>query len=256
MTIRRRKIYQMSPQTSITLQHLIDTKKELMRFMMIYKCALDEVETKINVLKQEFQYVHDYNPIEHVSSRLKSPESIVQKMYRKNAKSVSITELKENIKDIAGIRVVCSFISDIYRISDMIQKQKDVELVSCKDYIKNPKPNGYRSLHLILKIPVFMSDRVEKVYVELQIRTIAMDFWASLEHKIYYKYHNEIPATMLEELKEAALTATELDQKMEKLHKKVCKIKEENSKETLKLTKQVSAIPPELLNILTSTLIK
>lgn len=246
----------MSSQTNLDLQHFIETKKELTRFMMTYKCAMDEIETKINVLKQEFQYIHEYNPIEHVSSRLKSPESIVQKMYRKNGTNLSFTDLKENVKDIAGVRIICSFISDIYRISDMIQKQKDVEVVSCRDYIKNPKPNGYRSLHLILKIPVFMSDREEKVYVELQIRTIAMDFWASLEHKIYYKYQHETPANMLEELKEAALTATELDQKMEKLHKEVSKIKEEDSKEQLKLDNQMLAIPTELINMLAKTYIK
>ena len=240
----------MSSQTSLDLQRFAETRKEFTRFMMTYKCALDEIETKINVLKQEFQYVHDYNPIEHVNSRLKSPESIVQKLFRRKEEFVSLDKLKESIKDIAGVRIVCSFISDIYRISEMIQKQKDIELVSCKDYIKNPKSNGYRSLHLILKIPVFMSDREEKVYVELQIRTIAMDFWASLEHKIYYKYQNEIPASLLEELREAALTATELDQKMEKLHKEVSKIKEADTNLPIKLDKQMVKVPAQLVNML------
>lgn len=239
----------MSSHANLDLQHFVETKKELTRFLMTYKCAMDEIETKINVLKQEFQYIHEYNPIEHVSSRLKSPESIIQKMYRKHEKIVSIDELKENIKDIAGVRIICSFISDIYRISDMIQKQKDVELVSLKDYIKNPKPNGYRSLHLILKIPVFMSDREEHVYVELQIRTMAMDFWASLEHKIYYKYQNDIPNHMLEELKEAASTASELDKKMEKLHKEIGKIKED-SKQQLKIDNQMMNVPTELVNMI------
>ena len=239
----------MSSHANLDLQHFVETKKELTRFLMTYKCAMDEIETKINVLKQEFQYIHEYNPIEHVSSRLKSPESIIQKMYRKHEKIVSIDELKENIKDIAGVRIICSFISDIYRISDMIQKQKDVELVSLKDYIKNPKPNGYRSLHLILKIPVFMSDREEHVYVELQIRTMAMDFWASLEHKIYYKYQNDIPNHMLEELKEAASTASELDKKMEKLHKEIGKIKED-SKQQLRIDNQRMTVPTELVNMI------
>ena len=239
----------MSSHANLDLQHFVETKKELTRFLMTYKCAMDEIETKINVLKQEFQYIHEYNPIEHVSSRLKSPESIIQKMYRKHEKIVSIDELKENIKDIAGVRIICSFISDIYRISDMIQKQKDVELVSLKDYIKNPKPNGYRSLHLILKIPVFMSDREEHVYVELQIRTMAMDFWASLEHKIYYKYQSDIPNHMLEELKEAASTASELDKKMEKLHKEIGKIKED-SKQQLKIDNQMMNVPTELVNMI------
>lgn len=239
----------MSSKTNLDLQHFMETKKELTRFMMTYKCAMDEIETKINVLKQEFQYIHEYNPIEHVRSRLKSPESIIQKMYRKNGSTVSLDELKENIRDIAGVRIICSFISDIYRISDMIQKQKDVELVSLKDYIKNPKPNGYRSLHLIIKIPVFMSDREEHVYVELQIRTMAMDFWASLEHKIYYKYQNAIPENMLEELKEAAYTASELDKKMEKLHREIGKIKEDTNQQ-LKIDNQTMNVPSELINML------
>ncbi|UFU00630.1 GTP pyrophosphokinase family protein [Radiobacillus kanasensis] len=200
---------------------------ELTRFTMVYKFAMDELNTKINILKEEFQYVHDYNPIEHCNSRLKSPESILQKVIRKNI-DFSLPSIKENIKDIAGIRISCSFINDIYRISEMIEKQKDVEVVERKDYIKNPKPNGYQSLHLILKIPVFMSDREEDVYVELQIRTIAMDFWASLEHKIFYKYNKEIPERLTKDLKEAALSAAELDRKMESIHREVNHLKKVN----------------------------
>ena len=191
---------------------------------MVYKFALDEVNTKINILKEEFIHIHEYNPIEHCNSRLKSPESILKKLNRKNL-SFSMESIKENIKDIAGIRIICPFISDIYKVSQMIEKQKDIELVERKDYIKNPKPNGYQSLHLIIKIPVFMSDRVENVYVELQIRTIAMDFWASLEHKIYYKYDKEIPDRIKEDLKNAALSAAELDDKMERINNEIAVIK-------------------------------
>jgi len=203
------------------LNHL---KKEITRFMLAYKFSLDEVSTKINILEQEFQLIHEYNPIEHVTTRLKSPDSIIRKAVSKNIE-LSLPSIKENMHDIAGIRINCSFNSDIYKLSEMIQKQQDLEVVACKDYIKNPKPNGYRSLHLILKIPVFMSDRVEQVFVEMQIRTIAMDFWASLEHKIFYKYNKSVPERIIRELKEAAESANELDRKMENLHKEINEIK-------------------------------
>ncbi|MEK5040382.1 GTP pyrophosphokinase [Sporosarcina sp. FSL K6-3457] len=203
------------------LNHL---KKEVTRFMLAYKFALDEVSTKINILEEEFQLIHEYNPIEHINTRLKTPESIIQKALRKNI-GLSLSSIKENMRDIAGIRINCSFNSDIYKLSEMIQMQQDIEVIEYKDYIKNPKPNGYRSLHLILKIPVFMTDRVEHVFVEMQIRTIAMDFWASLEHKIFYKFDKSVPEEMLKELKEAAESANALDQKMEILHKEINEIK-------------------------------
>ncbi|KLT20032.1 GTP pyrophosphokinase [Neobacillus vireti] len=217
----------------IDMRELKALKVELTRFMMAYKFALDEMSTKINILKDEFNYIHDYNPIEHVKSRIKSPESIFKKVYRKGY-DFSLASIKENVRDIAGIRITCSFISDIYELSKMIAGQKDVRVVDYKDYIKNPKPNGYQSLHLILEIPIFMSDREELAYVEVQIRTIAMDFWASLEHKIYYKYNKEVPDRMVAELKDAAVIAAELDRKMERLHKEVSEIKQaEQEKEEL-----------------------
>ncbi|MFJ7726577.1 GTP pyrophosphokinase family protein [Neobacillus sp. NPDC097160] len=209
----------------IDMKELKSLKVELTRFMMAYKFALDEMNTKINILKDEFNYIHDYNPIEHVKSRLKSPESILKKVYRKGY-DFTLPAIKENVRDIAGIRITCSFISDIYEIAKMISKQKDVRVVDIKDYIKNPKPNGYQSLHLILEIPIFMSDREELTYVEVQIRTIAMDFWASLEHKIYYKYNKEVPNKMIDELKDAATIAAQLDRKMERLHKEISLIKQ------------------------------
>jgi putative GTP pyrophosphokinase len=215
---------------SIDMIELKALKVELTRFMMAYKFALDEMNTKINILKEEFNYIHDYNPIEHVKSRLKSPESIFKKVYRKGY-DFSLPVIKEKIRDIAGIRVTCSFISDIYELSKMLANQKDIRVVDYKDYIKNPKPNGYQSLHLILEIPIFMSDRVETATVEVQIRTIAMDFWASLEHKIYYKYNKEIPGHMLDELKEAATMAAGLDRKMERLHKEIIEIKHADQEE-------------------------
>lgn len=222
---------------NIDSKQLKSIKTELARFMMSYKFAMDEINTKIDILKQEFHYVHDYNPIEHVKSRLKTPESIVKKVYRKGYE-LSLPSIKENIQDIAGVRIICSFMSDIYELSEMLQNQKDIKVIKCKDYIKDPKPNGYKSLHLILQIPIFMSDRVEDIYVEVQIRTIAMDFWASLEHKIYYKYDKEVPLKLSVELKEAANAVSELDEKMEKIQKEASRLKEaaasvDNSQEFL-----------------------
>lgn len=230
-------------------------KEDLIRFMMSYKFALAEVNTKIDILQQEFEYIHDYNPIEHVKSRVKSPESILKKVQRKDYE-LSLTSIKENIRDIAGIRITCSFISDIYEISNMLQKQKDITVIECKDYIKNPKPNGYQSLHLIIQIPIFMSDRVEDVYVEIQIRTIAMDFWASLEHKIYYKYNKEVPQHMKDELKEAADSATLLDRKMERLQNEMNKLKEtsvtvEGNIQDLQFSNERFRLPYDFLELAT-----
>ncbi|CAM3228695.1 GTP pyrophosphokinase family protein [Filibacter tadaridae] len=230
------------------LNHL---KKEVTRFMLAYKFALDEVSTKINILEEEFQLIHEYNPIEHINTRLKTPESIIKKALRKNVE-LSLPSIKENMRDIAGIRINCSFNSDIYKLSEMIQKQKDIEVIEYKDYIKNPKPNGYRSLHLILKIPVFMSDRVEHVFVEMQIRTIAMDFWASLEHKIFYKFNKSVPEKITRELKEAAESANELDWKMENLHKEISEIKrmDEEFSTTLFNEKNEFNIPLKFLEMM------
>lgn len=214
----------------LSIEAVDDLRKKVTRFGMAYKFALEEISTKVNILKEEFRLIHDYNPIEHVSTRVKSAESIMNKAHRKGLR-LSLGVIKENIRDIAGIRITCSFESDIYRISEMIQSQSDVEVIEVKDYIKHPKPNGYRSLHLVLKIPVFMSDRVEKVYVEMQIRTIAMDFWASLEHKIYYKYDKQIPGHLTEQLKEAADTVAELDRKMEHLNHEINILKENDSQD-------------------------
>lgn len=222
----------MGMEMTLDMKNLKAIKIELTRFMMAYKFALDEMTTKINILKDEFNYIHDYNPIEHVKSRLKSPESIFKKIQRKEC-DFSLASIKENINDIAGMRITCSFISDIYEISRMIANQKDIRILDYKDYIKNPKPNGYQSLHMIVEIPIFMSDREEITKVEIQIRTIAMDFWASLEHKIYYKYNKDIPQTMLDELKTTAEMAAHLDRKMEGLHKEIAKVKQANEDDDL-----------------------
>ncbi|TVX97682.1 GTP pyrophosphokinase family protein [Cohnella terricola] len=202
-------------------------KDEITRFMMMYKFALDSLETKIEILKEEFHFLHDYNPIEHTKSRLKTPESIINKIQRKRC-DLSFPSIRQNIKDIAGLRITCSFVSDIYRINDMLRNQSDLKIVESKDYIQNPKPNGYQSLHLIVEVPVYMSDRQEQVCVEVQIRTIAMDFWASLEHKIFYKYNEAVPPRLLQELKGAADSAAALDKQMERLHNEISEIKEHN----------------------------
>ncbi|OMF27176.1 GTP pyrophosphokinase [Paenibacillus sp. FSL H8-0548] len=209
------------------MQKMKEMKQQITRFLMMYKFAIQELETKIDILKEEFHLLHDYNPIEHTSSRLKSPKSILEKLHRKQIE-LSISSIRNNIKDIAGIRITCAFISDIYRIKEMLCNQSDLNVIEIKDYIKHPKPNGYQSLHLLIEVPVFISDRRENVCVEIQIRTIAMDFWASLEHKIFYKYQKTIPPQLIAELKEAADSASALDQKMERLHNEIAAIKVEN----------------------------
>lgn len=236
------------------IEQMKTIQKNLTRFMMMYKFALQEVETKIEILQEEFQLLHDYNPIEHTKSRLKSPESIMNKLYRKGG-ARSLTEIKSCIQDIAGIRITCSFLSDIYRISQMLQNQKDLNIIAVKDYIKNPKPNGYKSLHLLVEVPVFMSDREELVCVEIQIRTIAMDFWASLEHKIFYKYNESVPVRLLADLKTAADTAYELDMKMEQLHLEMDEIKQAHQAESdgefqLLIKDQQFRIPENLMRLL------
>ena len=203
-----------------TLRELRSMHDEFQRFLLSYKFGSDEMMTKVNILKEEFELVHDYSPIEHVSSRLKSPESILEKAQRRHI-PLSLKEIGAHIRDIAGVRITCSFISDTYWIRDMLLAQDDVTVVEAKDYIEEPKSNGYRSLHLLIEVPVFTSRDVQQVPVEVQIRTSAMDFWASVEHKIFYKYHGEVPSTLREELRQAAAVAHQLDEKMESLHREV-----------------------------------
>ncbi|MFP9129767.1 GTP pyrophosphokinase family protein [Niallia sp. BSM11] len=202
---------------------LDDLSNELIEWknnLIVYRFALEEVNTKLKILNEEFQFIHNHNPIEHIKSRIKDPRGIMVKLNRKGL-DITVENAKEHIHDIAGVRITCSFISDIYDIYEMLKKQSDIKIVEVKDYIENPKPNGYKSLHLIVKIPVFLSNGMEEVYVEVQIRTIAMDFWASLEHKIYYKFDKGIPNHLLAELKEAAGAAHELDVKMKKIKDRV-----------------------------------
>nr|WP_234983373.1 GTP pyrophosphokinase family protein [Demequina sp. NBRC 110053] len=195
-------------------------RREIQRFLLQYEFGLREIGTKIDILRDEFLELHDYNPIEHVSSRVKSPESLVDKIARK-ALGTDLESIREHVTDIAGIRVTCSFTSDVYRLFGLLTRQDDVSVRSVKDYIASPKPNGYQSLHAVIEIPVFLSSGPVSVPVEVQFRTIAMDFWASLEHKIHYKYDGDVPARLTEELREAAATATELDDRMARLHREI-----------------------------------
>ena len=192
------------------------TLNELKFTMMKYKFALDEINTKLTILNEEIQILHDHNPIEQLKSRLKQPKSIFNKLKRKGLEP-TIENAEAHLNDIAGIRITCSFITDIYRIYEMLKNQDDLTILKEKDYIANPKPNGYKSLHLIVEVPIFLTDRTERVKVEIQIRTIAMDFWASLEHKIYYKFDKEVPDILANELKSAAETIHFLDDKMKNI---------------------------------------
>ena len=160
--------------------------------IFLYNAALKEVGTKLEILNDEFQHVHQYNPIEHIKTRIKTPESIVKKLKRYGYET-SIENMVRYINDIAGVRLICSFTSDIYRLAEMIGNQSDLKVLSIKDYIKNPKESGYKSYHMLVSVPIFLSDSVVDTKVEIQIRTIAMDFWASLEHKIYYKFEGNAP---------------------------------------------------------------
>ncbi|MCY7494905.1 GTP pyrophosphokinase family protein [Bacillus safensis] len=193
-----------------------DWKNEL----LVYKFALDEMDTKFAIISQEYNLIHGHNPIEHTKSRIKSFESIVNKLARKGC-DITTQCAKEHIHDIAGVRIICSFIQDIYNIMDVLRQREDLKILEVKDYIQHPKPNGYRSLHLIVEIPVYLTNRVEHVKVEIQVRTIAMDFWASLEHKIYYKLQNDVPHQLTDELKEAADIAHYLDEKMQNIKREI-----------------------------------
>lgn len=191
---------------------------------LIYRSALREISTKLNVLDDEFRVRRKRNPIEYMKSRVKSVESIMKKLKHQGFE-VGVESAKKNLNDIAGIRVVCSFVSDIYEIAELLKGQYDITLVQEKDYIKAPKDNGYRSLHMVVQIPIFLSDHVENVRVEIQIRTIAMDFWASLEHKLYYKIATENHVHIRNDLKECADVIASTDMRMQEIQREVEKIK-------------------------------
>ena len=188
-----------------------------------YGAAIKEVDTKIEILSEDFAVRHDYNPIHHIEKRLKTPQGIEDKLRRLQCE-VSIPSARENILDIAGIRVVCNFVEDVYEVAHMLTSQNDRRVNTCKDYIANPKPNGYRSLHLSLMVPVFLLDGCIEVPVEVQIRTVAMDFWASLEHQLRYKKDKEIPPRIDIELKACAEVSATLDKRMQKIFNELNKL--------------------------------
>lgn len=188
--------------------------------ILIYNSALKEVGTKLEILNDEFQHVHRYNPIEHIKSRIKSSESIVKKLKRNGYES-TIENMVEHVNDIAGIRVICSFASDIYRLAEIISNQNDIKVLAIKDYIKNPKPSGYRSYHMLVTVPIYLSDHIVQAKVEIQIRTVAMDFWASLEHKINYKFEGNVPQNIKEELVECSELISNVDTRMLRLNERI-----------------------------------
>ena len=193
--------------------NIIEEAKPYLVLMMQYRCAIMEVETKLKVLDAEFSQEYNRNPFESIKSRLKSPVSISDKLRRKGY-AVTVENIEKYLKDVAGVRVICSFPDDIYRLAALLEKQDDIILLEKKDYIKNPKPNGYRSLHLILDIPIFLSNEKKHMKVEVQFRTIAMDFWASLEHKLKYKKNVENSEIIVEQLKKCADSIEKLDYQM------------------------------------------
>lgn len=190
-----------------------DEKKDLETILFLYGSALKKMNTKIEILEEEFRKIHQYDPIEHVASRIKTEKSIARKL-RREGREVTIENALRFLNDIAGVRIVCSFTSDIYKIADMLSEQDDVKVLLIKDYIANPKSNGYKSYHMIVSIPVFIAKGPVDVKVEIQIRTIAMDFWASLEHKIYYKFEGAAPEYIKDELSECAKMIHALDERM------------------------------------------
>lgn len=216
----------MSKATDMSLEVLVNSEnpeqalKDMQPFidlMMNYECALMEIETKLKILNTEFALRHNRNPFESIKCRLKQPISIVRKMQKKGL-NITIDNIENTLTDIAGIRVICSFPEDIYTLSDLLSKQDDIKVVTVKDYIRNPKKNGYRSLHLIVSVPIFLSDEKKEMKVEVQFRTIAMDFWASLDHKLKYKKDNlKHPEIIAQELKKCADTITAVDYKMQEI---------------------------------------
>lgn len=194
----------------------LDITEKYNQIMFFYEAGIRQITTKLEILNQEFQCCNDRNPIENIKSRIKSPESIKEKMERKGL-PFTVSSMVNNIRDIAGVRIICPFISDVYHIAGLLLRQDDIDQIEIKDYIKQPKENGYRSLHLIVMADVYFSEQRRKVPVEIQLRTIAMEFWASIEHQIRYKKNREFNAAMQKQLKQCAEVVTDADLKMQDL---------------------------------------
>jgi len=202
-----------------TLDWAKQKTQDYAKLMAYYKCAMMEIETKFNVLNEDYSLKHERNPISSIKYRLKTPLSIKEKMERKHF-PLTLESIEENLNDIAGVRVVCSFPHDVYSLADALLKQDDIELIEKKDYIANPKKNGYRSLHLIVSVPIFLAHEKRRMKVEIQLRTIAMDFWATLEHQLYYKKDTTFTEEMMEELATCAHMSAELDARMDALRER------------------------------------
>ena len=198
--------------------------------MFLYESALKQMTMKAEMLNDEFVCRYRYNPIEHIKSRLKTADSIVRKL-KQDGYEVTIDNMNTRLSDIAGVRIICSFTSDIYQIADVLERQEDVTVLYVKDYIKHPKPNGYKSYHMVVSVPVYLTDGRRDVKVEVQIRSVAMDFWASLEHKIAYKFEGDAPEALLRDLKSCADMVDMLDNKMYSLNKAILAIAEERRKD-------------------------
>lgn len=201
-------------------QEILGSAEQLQHVLMKYSCAIREITTKLEVLNDEFSINKQRNPIEFITTRVKNPASIIEKLNRRGFE-VSLNSVVENLNDVAGVRVICSYVDDIYHVAEMLTKQDDVTLIQVKDYIKNPKPNGYRSLHLILEIPVFFSNSRDDLRVEVQIRTIAMDYWASLEHELQYKRERPGAEEVIHGLKECAEIIAATDRRMMELRDRI-----------------------------------
>ena len=195
-------------------------QQQYREMMQLYSAAVREVRTKVEILDEEFRTRYAHNPIHHIDSRLKSPQSMMKKLARKGLPQ-TLEAAEANLNDIAGIRIVCNYLDDIYRIADLLQRQRDVEFVHRRDYIENPKESGYRSLHLVIRIPVFLSSHTELVPVEVQIRTIAMDFWASLEHQLRYKSNHETTQQLRRRLQHCAEASAALDREMQDIYREI-----------------------------------
>lgn len=223
------------------LKILMQHSQAFQEMQMMYACAIREVRTKAEVLNDEMSVRYHRNPISSISSRVKKPESIAQKLVKKGL-PFTVEAIMANLSDVAGVRIICEFIDDIYTIAAMLAMQDDLKLIKIKDYIKYPKPNGYRSYHMIVEIPVFFSKGKTPMRVEIQIRTIAMDFWASLEHKIYYKFEGQAPEYISRELKECADMVSALDDKMLSLNEAILEcLKEGGEKPVPEKTEEVDA---------------
>jgi len=200
-------------------EEFVDIRK-LFAIQQLYNSAIKEIKTKLEILDEEFQVKFDHNPIHHMEYRLKSPKSIIEKLEKKNCE-ISTASIKQNLTDVAGVRVICNYIDDINRIADLLTQQDDIALIRRRDYIAKPKANGYRSLHLIVTVPVFLAETTERVPVEIQIRTIAMDFWASLEHELKYKAEDKISEDLRRRLKESAESIARIDAEMQSIYKEI-----------------------------------